>query len=105
MIKRIITVIVLFMIGSCITHSTIESTGSEKISKPENLRMAWWQKAKFGMFIHWGVYAIPAGIWKGEEIEGIGEWIMAYADIPVEEYEKLPPQFNPILFNPDVLLR
>jgi len=62
-------------------------------------RMAWWRDAKFGMFIHWGVYSVPAGVWKGKEIDGIGEWIMAHADIPVEEYEKIPPLFNPIKFN------
>ena len=33
-------------------------------------RLAWWREARFGMFIHWGLYAIPAGIWKGKEIPG-----------------------------------
>ena len=70
----------------------------EPLSKDE--RMAWWREAKFGMFIHWGVYSIPAGIWKGKEHEIVGEWIMASADIPREEYEKLPPQFNPIKYDP-----
>lgn len=62
-------------------------------------RMAWWRTAKFGMFIHWGVYSIPAGIWNGKEIPGIGEWIMKRARIPVKEYEKLAEQFNPTKFN------
>jgi len=53
------------------------------------------------MFIHWGLYAIPAGTWEGEEHDGIGEWIMAHADIPVEDYEKLAPQFNPVKFDAD----
>ncbi|HID08486.1 MAG TPA: alpha-L-fucosidase [Armatimonadetes bacterium] len=66
-----------------------------------NARMAWWRDAKFGMFIHWGLYAIPAGIWKGEEIPGIGEWIMFRARIPVREYEQLAKQFNPVKFNAD----
>ncbi len=38
-------------------------------------RLDWWREARFGMFIHWGLYAIPAGIWKGQAIPGIGEWI------------------------------
>ncbi|HIJ70437.1 MAG TPA: alpha-L-fucosidase [Planctomycetes bacterium] len=63
-------------------------------------RMAWWRDAKFGMFIHWGVYAVPAGRWKGREIDEIGEWIMANADISVEEYEKIPPFFNPVRYDP-----
>jgi alpha-L-fucosidase len=39
-------------------------------------RMAWWREAKFGVFIHWGVYAVPAGIHNDKEVPGIGEWIM-----------------------------
>ncbi|MCZ2149366.1 MAG: alpha-L-fucosidase [Bryobacterales bacterium] len=54
---------------------------------------------KFGMFIHWGLYAIPAGEWKGQYVRGIGEWIMNRAKIPVKEYEQLAKQFNPVKFN------
>jgi DNA-directed RNA polymerase subunit beta' len=43
------------------------------------------------MFIHWGLYAVPAGVWKGQQIPGIGEWIMHRARIPVKEYEQ---QYN-----------
>jgi hypothetical protein len=39
-------------------------------------RMQWWRDARFGMFIHWGAYAVPAGVYEGEQIQGIGEWIM-----------------------------
>ena len=45
-------------------------------------RLAWWREARFGMFIHWGLYAVPAGEWKGEPIAGIGEWIMHEAADP-----------------------
>lgn len=62
-------------------------------------RLDWWRDAKFGLFIHWGLYAIPAGVWKGTPIPGIGEWIMRFARIPVAEYEKLAGQFNPVAFN------
>ena len=62
-------------------------------------RLDWWREARFGMFIHWGLYAIPAGIWKGEEIPGIGEWIQQRARIPVAEYEPLAARFNPVKFN------
>ncbi len=64
-------------------------------------RLEWWREARFGMFIHWGLYAIPAGEWKGQQIEGIGEWIMNHAKIPVAEYEKLASQFNPVKFDAD----
>jgi alpha-L-fucosidase len=64
-------------------------------------RMEWWREARFGMFIHWGLYAVPAGQWKGKKIDGIGEWIMNSAQIPVEEYERLAGQFNPVKFKAD----
>ena len=51
------------------------------------------------MFIHWGLYAVPAGRWKGEYDRGIGEWIMNHKKIPVTEYEQLAKQFNPVKFN------
>ncbi|HEV2710559.1 MAG TPA: alpha-L-fucosidase [Edaphobacter sp.] len=64
-----------------------------------NERMAWWRAARFGMFIHWGLYSIPAGTWDGKQIPGIGEWIMNRASIPVADYKALAPQFNPTGFN------
>jgi alpha-L-fucosidase len=62
-------------------------------------RMSWWREARFGMFIHWGLYSIPAGTWKGEQIPGIGEWIMNTGSIPVAEYKQLASQFNPVAFS------
>jgi alpha-L-fucosidase len=62
-------------------------------------RLAWFHEAKYGLFIHWGLYAIPAGEWKGKRIPGIGEWIMNRARIPVAEYEQLAKRFNPVKFN------
>ena len=57
------------------------------------------------MFIHWGLYAIPAGEWKGQQVPGIGEWIMNRAKIPVRDYEQLAKQFNPVKFDPDAWVR
>src|SRR5687768_3522829 len=62
-------------------------------------RLKWFHEAKYGLFIHWGLYAIPEGVWKGKEIPGIGEWIMNRAKIPVKEYEQLAKQWNPTKFN------
>ena len=64
-------------------------------------RMDWWREARFGMFIHWGLYAVPAGEYQGKQIDGIGEWIMNYAKIPREDYEKFTKQFNPVDFDAD----
>ncbi len=68
-------------------------------------RIQWWRQARFGMFIHWGLYAVPAGEWKGKPIPGIGEWIMNRARIPVAEYEQLARQFNPVKFNAEEWVR
>jgi alpha-L-fucosidase len=58
---------------------------------PENLKArAWFQEARFGMFIHWGVYSVL----------GQGEWVMHEKRLPIAEYEKIPPQFNPTQFDP-----
>jgi alpha-L-fucosidase len=62
-------------------------------------RMAWWREAKFGMFIHWGLYAVPAGEWQGKRMPGAGEWIMEQGHIPREEYAPLQKQFNPVKFD------
>ncbi|HUC83797.1 MAG TPA: alpha-L-fucosidase [Candidatus Acidoferrales bacterium] len=62
-------------------------------------RMAWWRQARFGMFIHWGLYAVPAGTWQGKPVGGIGEWIMHNAQIPVADYQRLTQEFNPTKFN------
>jgi alpha-L-fucosidase len=68
-------------------------------------RIAWFHEAKYGLFIHWGLYAIPAGEWKGQRIPGIGEWIMNRAKIPVAEYAQLTKQWNPVKFDADAWVR
>ncbi len=72
---------------------------AHETAEQRDARMKWWREARFGMFIHWGLYSIPAGEWKGKEVGGIGEWIMNSAQIPVAEYEPLAKQFNPVKFN------
>ncbi|MCK4294237.1 MAG: alpha-L-fucosidase [Planctomycetes bacterium] len=93
-----VLVFVLFWLGCKSARAQSPRAESvEQVGKDE--RMEWWREARFGMFIHWGLYAVPAGEWKGKRIGGIGEWIMERADIPVAEYEKLAGRFNPVNFN------
>jgi alpha-L-fucosidase len=68
---------------------------------PANESIQWWREARFGLFIHWGVYAVPAGTWQGKQIPSLGEWIMRNAKIPIAEYEQLAKQFNPVQFDAD----
>ena len=60
---------------------------------------AWWKEAKYGLFIHWGLYSKLAGTWNGREVTGIGEWIMKRLKIPVADYEKVADEFNPVEFD------
>jgi alpha-L-fucosidase len=62
-----------------------------------DMRMQWWREARFGLFIHWGLYAIPAGEWNGKN--EYGEWIRTSAKIPLEQYNNFVGQFNPVKFN------
>jgi len=83
---------------------TFCSPGERKEAVIED-RMQWWDDAKFGMFIHWGVYSVPAGIYNGKEIPGIGEWIMNRGKIPVAEYRKYSAKFNPVKYDPDAWVK
>jgi alpha-L-fucosidase len=86
----------ILLIGVIIVPSVL----AQAMGTPEHeKRIRWFREAKFGLFVHWGLYAIPAGEWKGEPIAGIGEWIMNRAKIPVREYEQLSARFNPVKFN------
>jgi alpha-L-fucosidase len=62
-------------------------------------RMQWWRDARFGLFIHWGLYSIPAGEWRGVKTRGVGEWIMHDMQIPDADYSKLAEKFNPQHFD------
>jgi alpha-L-fucosidase len=81
------------------SHGAEEASAQQETQAQRDARMQWWRDARFGMFIHWGLYAVPAGTWEGKQIGGIGEWIMDRANIPVEKYEKLATQFNPVKFD------
>jgi alpha-L-fucosidase len=93
----------------------LEIKGKPQIIKPDpyadetpaerDARMKWWREARFGMFIHWGVYSVPAGTYNGKQIDGIGEWIMNSAKIPVAEYRAYAKEFNPVKYNADEWVR
>src|SRR5450755_867180 len=73
----------LMLLGSAAMAQNYQPT-------PENLKSRqWFQDAKFGLFIHWGVYSVL----------GRGEWVMNQEKIPIVEYEKLAPKFNPVKFD------
>jgi alpha-L-fucosidase len=61
-------------------------------------RIKWFREARFGMFVHWGLYAIPAGVWKGKNHPGASEWLLNTAQIKIADYLPLLDQFNPVKF-------
>jgi alpha-L-fucosidase len=87
------------LLGGLALLASAAAAQPAKTDPERERRLQWWREARFGMFIHWGLYATPAGTWKGQQIPGIGEWIMNRAKIPVGEYEQLARQFNPVKFN------
>lgn len=68
-------------------------------------RMQWFRQARYGLFIHWGLYAILAGAYEGRRTDHIAEWIMNDLDISAADYEKLAARFNPDLFDADAIVR
>lgn len=65
----------------------------------------WFKQAKYGMMIHWGLYSMMAGEWKGKRVPGYGEWLMHYFKIPCAEYEQTAKGFNPIFFDAEEWVR
>ncbi|WP_442506779.1 alpha-L-fucosidase [Novipirellula sp. SH528] len=94
------------LVAACVAnaedqHSTAAATTSDK----DDSHMQWWREARYGMFIHWGLYSIAGGEWKGkdygkEQGGASAEWLMNSAKISGEEYRNsLAPQFNPTEFD------
>src|SRR5678816_4410472 len=92
----------IFFVFALCSYSFLSMYGQ---TSSANDRMAWWREARFGMFIHWGVYAVPAGIYKGQKINRIGEWIMNRGKIPVAEYQQFAKEFNPVKYDPEAWVK
>lgn len=65
----------------------------------QEARLAWFREARFGLFIHWGIYAVPAGIWQGKSVGA--EWIMNQGKIPVADYRAFAEKFTAAKYDPE----
>ena len=92
--------VLLLLLVSCQTSSHYPAIES---SEEHEERMEWWREARFGMFIHWGLYAVPAGEWG--ESRNHAEWIRTTAQIPLETYDQFIDKFNPEKFDPQAWVR
>lgn len=82
------------------TDEPIDEMWRNDFAPTHDQRMRWWREARFGLFIHWGVYSVPAGMWNGQRVTQSGaEWIMNRGRIPVADYRKFATEFNPTRFN------
>jgi alpha-L-fucosidase len=96
-------VLIVSLCGTVVSQEIVGQPG--ETPEQRDARMKWWREARFGMFIHWGVYSVPAGTYKGKQIRGIGEWIMNTGKIPVAEYRQFAQQFNPVRYDPEAWVR
>ena len=99
MLKNASRVLVCLVIAASLSPAGF---GAETRAR-HDARMQWWREARFGLFIHWGLYAIPAGEWGGKSI--YGEWIRNNAHIPLPVYDKFVGQFNPVKFDAEAWVR
>jgi len=104
MIRNLFFVVFALHVCQPLAAEPLQSASAET-AEQRDARMAWWRDARCGMFIHWGLYAIPAGEWQGKPVKGIGEWIQKKGSIPSEEYTPLVKQFNPVRFDADAWVR
>ena len=86
------------------TADTGDAHARQRLLSPESpeavaRRLRWWSEARFGMFVHWGLYAHDGCFWKGQD--GKTEHMMRHLKIPIAEYEKIAAAFNPVGFNAD----
>src|SRR5688500_6796474 len=105
MLVRLRTFVLALLLTPTTTARLVAQGHVADTAAQRDARMARWRDARFGMFIHWGLYAVPAGSWKGVRVTGLGEWIQERAKIPREEYSPLTRQFNPTQFDADEWVR
>lgn len=86
--NRLVNLLLLVLLTSNMVFS--QNTNAFGLPPEKVERMQWWSDARFGMFIHWGLYALPAR----------HEWVMSKEQISKKDYEKYVEFFNPDLYNP-----
>lgn len=113
--KKVLGLIIgiLFLFNACknkpLTEEQMRSEWQKmNATKEETIKQ--FNHDKFGMFIHWGLYAIPGGIWKGKTMEEmrpprVAEWVQHAAEVPRAEYAQLASQFNPTDFNAETIVK
>ncbi|MEZ4899993.1 MAG: alpha-L-fucosidase [Saprospiraceae bacterium] len=108
MFKNLISISLLALLTlQCSSKQEPENTKTgEAVGAMPEFDQTTWASRKYSLFIHWGLYSIPGGIWKGKQIEkGYSEQIQAHANIPSDEYAQLATQFNPTGWDPERIVQ
>jgi alpha-L-fucosidase len=77
----------------------VSTLGAEETPEQFEQRTKWWREARFGMFIHWGIYSVPADATDLEGKHRVAEWYFSNKQMQVKDYEKFAAQFNPVKFD------
>lgn len=98
----------LLLLAVCIFVSSVQAQTWKQMNESKKGALEHFNEDKFGMFMHWGLYSMLGGVWKGQKIDDmnngspeVAEWIQATAKIPRAEYRKLADKFNPVEFDAD----
>ena len=102
--KKLVSLVLLAAVLPFVGAQT-PPTSKVETKEQRDARMGWWREAKFGLFIHWGVYSVPAGFYHDQPVKGIGEWIMNRGKIPMAEYQAFAREFNPVKFDADAWVK
>ena len=95
-----LVIVIFFVLTVFETQAQITEMWTSKIDEQkEHPDIKWFQDAKFGLFVHWGLYAQHAGEWDGKRYYGISEWVMNRGKIPAKDYATLAKEFNPSKFD------
>ena len=107
MAKKSLLLALGLALAALIPAASAQTNQTDKVETKEqrDARMGWWREAKFGMFIHWGVYSVPAGYYHDKPVAGIGEWIMNQGKIPMSDYQAFAKDFNPVKFDADAWVK
>lgn len=105
--RALLSAIVCGLMAVSITSAQVTQSYNNETPAQRDTRMKWWREARFGMFIHWGLYAQAAGSWNGQKIDThpLGEWIQFAAKIPAADYARLTEKFNPVKFDAEAIVK
>ena len=94
----------LLLLSPALSPAQTVSLKPADTREDHDARMAWWREAKFGMFVHWGIYSVVGGEYNGQKLPNSAEWMMNKGKIPIAEYSKYAEQFNPTNFSADAFV-